>query len=72
MFGKIKSISKKVPKEVTLPDGIYQGLWGGYSIDLRYKSTEYELITEEGVRGTGIKVVVTIKDGIATYDTMNN
>lgn len=63
MKHKVKSISIKVPKEITLPDGLYTGTWGGYTISLRYADKEYELKTEEGVRGIGIPVVIEVKDG---------
>ena len=71
-MGKITSIKVKLPQEVTLPDGIYSGIWGGYIIELTYKGKTYELTTEEGVRGMGFKVVVTINNGIATYETLKN
>ena len=69
---KIIKITEKVPKEVKLPDGTYLGIWGGYIIEVKYNDKTYELITEEGVRGIGFKVVVTIKDGIATFNSVNN
>ena len=69
---KILKITEKVPVEVTLPDGIYQGTYGGYIINITYKNKNYELTTECGVRGGGFKVVVTIKDGIATFADLNN
>lgn len=69
---KIKTIKEKVPRETTLPDGIYLGTWGGYCIDLKYKDKFYELSTEDGVRGVGIRVVVTIKDGEATFEETEN
>jgi hypothetical protein len=47
-------------------------IWGGYSIDVMYKSKAYELETEEGVRGMGIKVIVEVKDGVATFEEVNN
>lgn len=71
-MSKILSISKKVPKEVILPDGYYQGTWGGYCITVRYNGSEYELKTEEGVRGIGIKVVVTIQNGEASFKEIKN
>lgn len=64
---KITKITKAQPKEATLPDGTYIGVWGGYNIELLYQKTKYDLTTEEGIRGFGSKVVVTIKDGIATF-----
>jgi hypothetical protein len=41
-------------------------------IEVHYKGKTYELKTEEGVRGMGFKVVVTIKDGVATFTELNN
>lgn len=71
-MGKILKITEKVPKVTILPDGLYNGTWGGYGIELTYQGKTYELTTEEGVRGVGIKVVVTIKDGVATFDEIKN
>lgn len=69
---KILSITEKIPHPATLPDGIYTGTWGGYIINIRYGDKYYELKTEEGVRGIGIHVVVTIKDGVATFEQLKN
>lgn len=71
-MGKILAITEKKPVDVTLPDGHYNGIWGGHVIELSYKGKTYELTTDEGVRGVGYKVVVVIKDGIATYEEINN
>ena len=71
-MNKITSITEKIPQVTTLPDGIYNATWGGYIIELHFKDKVYELTTEEGVRGISIKVVVTIKDGIATFESLNN
>jgi hypothetical protein len=70
MRNKVKSIVKKVPKETTLPDGLYNGTWGGYVIELTYDKEIYELATENGVRGINIPVVVEVKDGVITFDTV--
>lgn len=72
MSNKILSIREKVPQVATLPNGSYFGTWGGYGIEIRYKDKTYELTTEEGVRGMGIKVVVTVKDGVATFEEIKN
>lgn len=71
-MSKILEIREKVPKITTLPDGSYSGTWGGYMIEVHYKGKTYELKTEEGVRCMGFKVVVTIKDGVATFTELNN
>ena len=68
----VTSITEKVPKVTTLPDGLYYGSWGGYVIDIRYRDKTYELATQEGVRGISVKVVVEIKEGIATFDTVQS
>jgi len=68
---KIKSIREKTPI-VTLDDGMYMGIWGGNCIEVRYNDKYYELETEGGVRGIGIRVVVTIKDGVATFEEIKN
>ena len=72
MSNKILSIKEKVPQTTTLPDGCYFGTWGGNVIAVAYKGTNYELTTEEGVRGFGIKVIVNIKDGDATFTELKN
>ena len=72
MNNKIKQIRERVPQVTSLPDGNYSGTWGGYCITLYYKDKTYECETEEGVRGTGFRVVVTINEGVATFQDMNN
>ncbi len=72
MSNKIIEIREKVPQVTTLPDGMYTGTWGGYNIDVRYKGKEYQMRTEEGVRGVGFKVVVNINDGVATFEELKN
>ncbi len=72
MSSKILSITELKPAEVILPDGAYLGVWGGSIIELKYKDKTYQLTTEEGVRGIGYKVIVNIKDGIATFNELKN
>ncbi len=72
MNNKVKSIREKVPQVTTLPDGYYYGVWGGSIIEIRYKGKTYELETEIGVRGIDIKVVVEVKDGIASFEELNS
>lgn len=68
----VTEFGKNGQQEITLPDGLYLATWGGYVIELTYKDKLYRLTTEDGVRGFGIKVVVTIKNGIATFDEIKN
>ena len=72
MKNKVTSITEKLPQPAQLPDGLYNGIWGGYVIELTHNGKKYELNTEEGVRGINIKVVVEIKDGVATFETVQN
>lgn len=71
MKNKIISITEK-PIEATLPDGYYIGFWSSNIIELSYNGRDYILDTNEGVRGINVKVVIEIKDGIATFnETLN-
>lgn len=71
MKNKIKSITEKVPQITTLPDRLYNAVWSGFVIELSYGSKNYQLETEIGVKGIGIKVVVEVFEGIASFDTVN-
>jgi hypothetical protein len=44
------------------PDGEYDGLWSGYHATFQWSIYEYELDTEDGVRGINCKCVVKIID----------
>lgn len=66
----IISISEKIPKITTLPNGFYTGRWGGYIVEVVYQQKIFELKTEEGVRGMNIPVIVEIVDGIASFDEL--
>jgi len=69
MINRVKSITEKTV--TTLPDGFYIGTWGGYTIEVQYKEKTFELETENGVKGIGIKVVVQVKNGEATFEEIN-
>lgn len=69
---KIIKITEKIPAAAALPDGIYQGVYGGYIIEVKHDSRIFELHTQDGVRGMGIRVVVTVKNGEATFEYLNN
>lgn len=71
-MGKITKITQRVPQETILPDGNYQGTWGGSIIVVHHDQKEYHLTTDEGVRGMGFRVVVSIKDGKGTFEDLKN
>lgn len=72
MMGKVLSISEKRPVDVSLPDGVYVGVWGGNVIELEFKGKTYELESDVGVKGFGYKVVITVSNGEATYTEVKN
>ena len=71
-MGKILKIEEKVPQPAVLADGTYQGIWGGNVVEIRHDGRLFELTTDEGVRGIGIRVVVHIVNGEATFSTFAN
>ena len=71
-MGKILSIKEKQPINVSLPDGVYLGVWGGNVIEFGFKGKTYELESDIGVRGFGYKVIVTVSNGEATYAEVRN
>lgn len=71
-MGKILSIKEKLPINVSLPDGVYLGVWGGNVIEFGFKGKTYELESDVGVKGFGYKVVVTIVNGDASYEEIVN
>lgn len=72
MDNKIKSIKERLPQVATLDDGYYNGIWGGNVIVVEHQKRTFELETEEGIRGIGVKVIVLVKDGVATFEEINN
>ena len=71
-MNKILKIEEKLPKEIVLPDGNYIGSWSGYCITLAIGNRTLDLTTEEGVKGINVSVVVTVKNGEATYEKIIN
>jgi len=61
-MAKVLEIVKKVDKRVTLPNGTYKGVQGGYVIEIVYNKETYCIKTDDGVRGFNIPVVVTISN----------
>lgn len=56
---KIEEVSKLI-----IPQGVYQGIWGGYTVMIDDK---WRLTTKDGVRGMNVKCTVTVDEfGSAT------
>lgn len=66
-LGKIK-LSHTV---VELPDGKYQGLWGGYDMEILGAPNTTTVKTIEGCRGENCETELLIENGIVyeTYET---
>jgi hypothetical protein len=69
---KILSIEEEVPRPSKLPNGRYTGTWGGNIIKIFWEGRAYSLTTEEGVRGIGFRVVVTIDGENMTFEELKN
>ena len=71
MENKIISIVEKIPRPAKLSDGCYIGYWCSRKITIQKEDKYYELETEGGPRSRE-RVVVTIKDGVGTFEELNN
>jgi hypothetical protein len=54
---------KRVEKGVHPPDGVYEGIWGGYQVTFEVDGIQYVAETESGIRTPRAKCCVTIKGG---------
>jgi hypothetical protein len=52
-----------------LPDGIYDGIWGGYVVRFSVNGSEYEAKTGVGIRTPCAPCKVTSKDGKLTVES---
>lgn len=58
-------------QQATIPDGVYDGIWGGYEVKMKVNGTAVKFNTKSGVRGINIPVTVTVTDGEAKIRTKN-
>lgn len=56
-----------------LPDGEYEGVWGGYVVTVNFSfglgDLKIKMAASDGIRTVASPCVVTIKDGVATVKT---
>lgn len=72
MNSNVVKITEKVPKDVKLSDGIYQGNWCGSICTISYLGKDYDVHVEEGIRGMS-KAIVTIRNNsISKVETIDN
>ena len=46
-----------------IPDGEYQGVWGGYEVRVMIQDKTYQFTTNDGIRTMDAPCIVTAKDG---------
>jgi hypothetical protein len=71
-YKKITKVTESVPKETTLPTGVYLGMWGGHVIEVEYQGRKIHLHTEEGVKGMDVKVIVNVVGDEYKFVEANN
>lgn len=54
---------RRVEDVERLPDGIYDGIWGGYRVTFEVGGIAYEAQTQDGIRTPRAECKVTSKDG---------
>jgi hypothetical protein len=71
-MSKVVAITEKVPQNTSLPNGWYKGVQGGYVVDVMYNGKDYQIKTDDGVRGFNISVVINIEgDNIEIHSLKN-
>lgn len=53
-----------------LPNGEYEGTWGGYEVTVEIDGATYRFKTEDGIRTFNASVLVTVKDGVVSVETI--
>ena len=54
---------RRIVNVSTIPDGVYDGVWGGYCVNFSVDGVEYEAQTLEGIRTPRAECKVTVDDG---------
>ena len=67
--GIVEVSRKQIVAGKDLPDGVYEGTWGGHEVKVSIEGIEYNIETDIGVRTFGMPCVVRIKAGEITIDT---
>ena len=50
---------------ITLPDGVYEGTWGGYDVEMDVAGYVVTFRVDMGIRGMNEPCLVDVKDGVA-------
>lgn len=54
---------RRVEEIDRLPDGVYDGVWGGYVVRFAIDGIDYEAQTKDGIRTPRAECKITITDG---------
>lgn len=69
MTTKVKTVTIIAsPKDI--PDGIYEGKWSAYVVNVVINNKLFQLGTKDGVRGLDVPCIVTAKDGAVTVESV--
>lgn len=61
---------RRVENVEPLPDGVYDGIWGGYCVIFDVDGVTYEGQTQDGIRTPRCKCKVTIANGKLSVDVV--
>ena len=67
---KIIAVDARRLETVKIPDGVYDGIWGGYRVIFKVDEIEYIANTEAGIRTPRAACKVTSKDGKLSVETV--
>lgn len=63
---------RRVENIERLPDGVYDGIWGGYMVCFTVDGVDHEAHTRDGIRTLRAPCKVTSKNGSLTVETTDN
>lgn len=61
---------RRVEDVLSLPDGVYDGVWGGYVVSFTVDGVEYEVQSKDGIRTPRAPCKVTSKDGLLSVEAV--
>ena len=55
-------------KECPIPDGVYDGIWGGYICRVSLDGMKYDIRTDIGIRGRAVAAKVRVREGLVEIE----
>lgn len=62
---------RRIEEIKRLPDGVYDGIWGGYVVRFVVNGVDYEAQTRDGIKTPRAACKVTSKNGKLTVETVS-